>query len=172
MKCPHCNVAIHEILTSGAIANNPAVERPGQNRVPLVVWTWQHMRCPECLESIIYLNLASPEIGRQERFLAFPPTAVRPIAPEVVDPYRQDFAEACAVLALSPKASAALSRRCLQAILRDKAHTKSKDLFDQIEEVITLAAVPPYIAGDLHAVRVIGNIGAYSGPQNLDQAIS
>ncbi len=49
----------------------------------------------------------------------------------------------------------------MQAILRDKAGTKSKDLFDQIEEVINSGKVPGHIADDLHAVRVIGNFGAH-----------
>ena len=54
----------------------------------------------------------------------------------MTDPYRQDFKEASKVLPSSAKASAALSRRCLQAILREKAATASKDLRDQIEEII------------------------------------
>jgi hypothetical protein len=61
----------------------------------------------------------------------------------------------------SPKASAALSRRCLQAILRDKAGTKAKDLYDQIEEVISSNKVLSHIADDLHAVRNIGNFAAH-----------
>ena len=62
----------------------------------------------------------------------------------------------------SPKASAALSRRNLQAILRDKAGTKAKDLYDQIEEVIKSGTVPSHIAEELHAVRNIGNFAAHT----------
>jgi hypothetical protein len=83
------------------------------------------------------------------------------VPPEVVDPYRQDFKEACKVLLDSAKASAALSRRCLQAILRDKAAAASKDLFDQIEEVVTSGHVPSHISEALHAVRNIGNFAAH-----------
>jgi len=72
----------------------------------------------------------------QDEFLAYPQTHFRPVPAEVGDPYRKDFAEACAVLPLSGAASAALSRRCLQSILRDKAETTKKNLYDQIEEVI------------------------------------
>ena len=49
-----------------------------------------------------------------------------------------------------------------QAVLRERGKTKSKDLFDQIDEVNTANAVPGYIAQDLHAVRTIGNIAAHS----------
>ena len=93
---------------------------------------------------------------------AFPTTdSLRPVPPEVPDPYRQDFTEACEVLSLSPKASAALSRRNLQAVLRDKAATQHKDLFDQIEEVIASGKLPSHISDGLHAVRNIGNFAAH-----------
>jgi len=103
---------------------------------------------------------------------AFPPTdSLRPIPAEVPDPYKQDFIEACAVLSLSPKASAALSRRDLQAILRDKAGVKQKDLFDQIEEVIASGKLPSHIADGLHAVRNIGNFAAHEIKSKITGAI-
>jgi hypothetical protein len=79
----------------------------------------------------------------------------------VLDPFRQDFNEAVAVLSLSPKASAALSRRILQAILREKAKTKKRDLADQIDEVIALGHMPTHILEGLDAVRNIGNFAAH-----------
>lgn len=93
--------------------------------------------------------------------MAYPQKRTRPVPPEVPDPYRQDYIEASRVLDDSAKASAALSRRNLQSILREKAGTKSKDLFDQIEEVIKSGTVPSHIADDLHAVRNIGNFAAH-----------
>ena len=94
-------------------------------------------------------------------FLAYPRYVSRPIPSEVPSPYRDDFSEACKVLADSPKASAALSRRCLQALLKDKAGTKKRDLADQIDEVIQSGNVPPHVQRELHAVRVIGNFAAH-----------
>ena len=91
---------------------------------------------------------------------AFASLPASPIAPEVTDPYRQDFTEACAVLNDSPKASAALSRRCLQAILKDKGGAKKRDRNDQIDELAS--TIPAYLADELHAVRNIGNFAAHS----------
>jgi hypothetical protein len=100
--------------------------------------------------------------GNRTFYPAYPPTnSSRPVPPEVPDPYKQDFEEAVAVLSLSPKASAALSRRSLQAILRDKAGTASKDLYDQIEEVVASGKLPSHISDGLHAVRNIGNFAAH-----------
>jgi len=121
------------------------------------------MRCPECYQAIVYLNRNYPDYGSRPDFsvLVYPNRKVRPVPADVVDPYKQDFIEACKVLEDSPKASAALSRRCLQAILRDKAGTKKKDLYDQIEEVIASGKLPSHICEDLHAIRVVGNFGAH-----------
>jgi hypothetical protein len=70
-----------------------------------------------------------------------------------------DFNEAVAVLPASKKASAALSRRCLQAMLKQKACTTTRDLADQIEEVVH--KLPSEIALNIDAVRNIGNFAAH-----------
>ena len=77
----------------------------------------------------------------------------------VPDDIANDYREAALVLPLSEKASAALSRRCLQSLLREAAKTKSKDLADQIEEV--LPTLPGYLQQQLDAVRNIGNFAAH-----------
>ena len=130
-------------------------------KLPQKAVGWKHTNvCPECGKAIIWIRrVSSIARSRVPNFLVYPKGTIRPIPPEVTDPYRQDFIEACLVLGDSPKASAALSRRNLQAILRNKAGTKSKDLFDQIDEVA--GKVPSHIAGDLHALRNIGNFAAH-----------
>jgi hypothetical protein len=80
---------------------------------------------------------------------------------EVPDKYAADFNEGHAVLGLSPKASAALSRRALQHLLRDEAKTTKKDLADQIEEVLGNKFFPSHLAEGLDAVRNIGNFAAH-----------
>ncbi len=161
MKCPHCLVAIHENFRKIEVASERSIGgRSLHGDAPRVLWSTLHQTCPECLQSIILV-----EGGDTREFFrtyaAYPRASSRPVPTEVPDPYRQDFTEACAVLSESPKASAALSRRCVQAILRDKAGTTKKDLHDQIEEVILSGKVPSHIADNLHAVRNIGNFAAH-----------
>ena len=159
MKCPHCSVAFHDSWTEVKIvgsANTITTRRSG--------WSALWQICPECRRAIIRLCELCSGGGTprsQNEFLAYPQGNVRPVPPEVGDPYRKDFAEACAVLPLSGAASAALSRRCLQSILRDKAGTKSRDLYDQIEEAIGAGHLPSHIAEGLHAVRNIGNFAVH-----------
>jgi hypothetical protein len=161
VKCPHCGTGIHEGFAQGQFIAEPRITKGGTVAALQGWWTYDHQRCPECYKPIIILSHGLEDPGVMERFLAYPQHSSRPIPSEIVDPYRRDFIEACEVLSASPKASAALSRRCMQAVLRDKAQTTKKDLHDQIEEVIASNAVPSYIAQDLHAVRMIGNFAAH-----------
>lgn len=81
--------------------------------------------------------------------------------PQVPKEFVEDYQEACLVLADSPKASAALSRRCLQYILQEKAGVAHRDLARQIQEVIDSNALPSYIAESIDAIRNIGNFAAH-----------
>ena len=164
MKCPHCKTGIAEAFGTVQIANHPQVTLLDGRTTPGVQWLALQQRCPECHEVIVKLQRIAQGTGAKELFQAYPHVSdgSRDIQPEVTSPYRDDFSEACSVLSLSAKASAALSRRCLQAVLRDKAKTKSKDLFDQIEEVSVPGILPSHIVEDLHAVRNIGNIAAHT----------
>ena len=71
------------------------------------------------------------------------------------------FREACLVIGDSEKASAALSRRCLQNLLREKAETKAKDLAPQIQEVLDSGKLPSHLAEAIDGVRVIGNFATH-----------
>jgi hypothetical protein len=94
--------------------------------------------------------------------LVYPRCAARPPIPEQVPAdIAEDYSEAALVLADSPKASAALSRRCLQAVLREGGNTESRDLAPQIGEVLDTGTLPSHIADDLDAVRNIGNFAAH-----------
>jgi hypothetical protein len=75
--------------------------------------------------------------------------------------HRQEFIESSLVLADSEKASAALSRRCLQTLLREEAKVKPSDLWNEIDEFIDTGKVPSDVEQGLHAVRNIGNFAAH-----------
>jgi hypothetical protein len=77
------------------------------------------------------------------------------VPPEFVKPYR----EARLVLTDSENASAALSRRCLQHLLRDRGSVKPQDLSREIEEAIP--KLPTHLAGAYDAVRNLGNFAAH-----------
>jgi uncharacterized protein DUF4145 len=78
------------------------------------------------------------------------------IPEQIVAEYRQ----ACAILELSPPASAAMSRRCLQSLL-GAVGAKAGRLDKAIDEVVGSGELPAILARELDAVREIGNFGAH-----------
>ena len=151
MKCPHCNTGIHEHFVSSSTV-----------KTAVWIWTMKAMECPECMNAIIRVARQVSTVGTPEYFAAFPRhAATRHLPAEVPLPYRQDFEEAAAVLPTSAKASAALSRRTLQTLLKDEAKANGKNLYDQIEEVIAAGTLPSHVSEGLHSVRSIGNFAAH-----------
>src|SRR5439155_22014348 len=94
---------------------------------------------------------------------AWPKTAARPLPAPVPATYGKDYKQAALVLVDSPEASAALSRRCLQRLLREKAGVKPGKLHNEIKEAIGSGKMPSYVSEPLlHAVRHFGNFGAHA----------
>ena len=137
-------------------------------------WSFYTMVCPNSECKKIIIDLASGEAIRshpggqtglgkiKERFSVKPLGSNRlPVPKEVDEKFANDYKEACLTLAFSPKASAALSRRCLQNILRDKARVKAGDLSNEIQEVITNNSLPSHLTESIDAIRNIGNFAAH-----------
>lgn len=100
--------------------------------------------------------------GVRRQFLGYPKAPTRPAPPsQVPSEFAEDYIEAALVIIESPKASAALSRRCLQHILREKAAVKHSDLAKEIDQVISGNSLPSYLAEAIDAVRNIGNFAAH-----------
>jgi hypothetical protein len=115
--------------------------------------------CPNCKKPVVVMIVFRKGSGKiLERRMVYPPNVAR-IAPEEVPSHiREDFLEAAAVLGISEKASAALSRRCLQNVLNEKVG-KRDDLSTQIDEAIK--QLPSRISENLDAVRNVGNYAAH-----------
>lgn len=155
MKCPHCTVTIHESEAEIQLQQ----DKEG-------MWHAGFTLCPACFKGIIRLYVKPVYNGQllsaEGHYLARPKVSGRtPVPPEVPSTFSGDYNEACLVLADSPKASAALSRRCLQHILRDKANVKHQNLDREIQEVLDRNLVPPHIAENLDAIRTTGNFAAH-----------
>mgnify|MGYP003602105742 CR=1 FL=1 len=74
-------------------------------------------------------------------------------------PILTDYEEACLICDLSPKASATLSRRALQGIIRDFFGIQKARLIDEIQEL--QSKIDPLTWQAIDATRNIGNIGAH-----------
>jgi hypothetical protein len=157
MNCPHCNTSIHADFAITPVGKDVAGS-----------WTVKTMNCPECKHNIIILNVNKKErMGsgiirtiKDEDYLVYPKVSSYPPAPESVpENISQDYNEACLVLNDSPRASSALSRRCLQNLLHDVLTTEKTKLLDLIDQAIE--ELPSYLANDIDAIRNIGNFAAH-----------
>lgn len=162
MKCPHCLENFHaEEKVQGIVYDADGC------------WDIEYTICPACKKCIISLInsiLVPLDDGRikgkkiVKEMLVYPKGSHRPPCPKEVDDtdIADDYKEACLVLPDSPKASAALSRRCLQNILVSKAEVKEqKDLSKQIQDVLDSRQLPSHIAEHIDAIRNIGNFSAH-----------
>lgn len=88
-----------------------------------------------------------------------PESSAKPQPDYIPSAIVEDYTEACRIKTLSPKASAALSRRCLQGMIRDFWGINKRTLKLEIDELE--AKVPSDVWEAIDAVRSVGNIGAH-----------
>ena len=132
---------------------------------------WISYRCPnpECCE--IYIRVIFKEWssvvdglpagpGRAlESWTLRPESSAKPLPDYIPSPIREDYYEACLIAEKSPKASATLSRRCLQGMIRDYWKINKKTLYEEINALEE--RVDPSTWESIDAVRQVGNIGAH-----------
>jgi hypothetical protein len=172
-SCPYCGIrfsidgvdAHHsQVLferVHGAFFGRGQPSRPGER-----TFTITAHRCPECAGQIIWLNHVQPGDAYGDSSISsvtlLYPTSTRVPVPDLTPPpIADDFRQAHSVLSLSPKASAALSRRCLQTLIREQERIRDRDLVSEIRALLALNKLPSYLAADLDAIRVVGNFAAH-----------
>jgi hypothetical protein len=133
--------------------------------VPKGTWRAFLMTCPACKEHLVSLGFRAHEGSLLSSRLVHPPSSSRgPVSGDVPAAIATDYNEAAVVLPYSPKASAALSRRCAQAVLRDAGYIQ-RNLADQIDAVLSeadpLKAIPTGLRTTLDLVRNFGNFAAH-----------
>lgn len=139
-------------------------------------WIVVRRLCPACKKMILYLQCGPGSFvqthgGRSfkglqqvmKESLIQPKGASRPPCPPEVNLQNiaNDYSEACLVLADSPKAAAALGRRCLQNLLRDHVKVKPGNLADEIQQVLDTGKLPSGLHESIDAIRNIGNFAAH-----------
>jgi hypothetical protein len=88
-----------------------------------------------------------------------PKSSSKPFPTYIPKPVLDDYYEACLIVQDSPKASATLSRRCLQGMIRSFWGVSKARLIDEIEAIKD--KIDPTTWEAIDAVRKIGNIGAH-----------
>ena len=164
--CPFCN---HKATIQ---KENRSIERHAfdcMNRHGVQAIYTHVISCPnkDCREYSLSVTLHNAEVLRERSFdkkakqeWCLIPQSEAQVMPDYVPPaIIEDYKEACAIKNLSPNASATLSRRCLQGMIRDFWKISEHRLVDAINAIQD--KVDPVTWDAIDAVRKLGNIGAH-----------
>jgi len=142
----------------------PKKEHLGSERSAEFV-TIEYFNCPFCEELTAFLTHSFRELDKpplQNKRTILPiGRGRRPLPPGLPAEVAQEYREACEVLEPSPRASAAMSRRCLQSLLSAAGGATAGDLNKAIDQVIDRSELPTIHSRELDAVREIGNFAAH-----------
>lgn len=158
MKCKHCGI---EFFPSDEMTQEINLETWGLNQDYSIV----NSKCPSCKELNILLYYQKNYLMPQSKASIY---QVWPIGfkrefntDDIPEAYLGDYIEACVVLPFSTKASAALSRRCLQSILSNHFRIDKKRLDHQIEKAINDKIFSAIVCEQLNYLREIGNFAVH-----------
>lgn len=137
------------------------------DNVALEIWA---VSCPnpECKKLILSSELFMAEYSYGEwkkikstglKWQMLPDSYAKLLPEYIPKAISVNYYEACKIRDLSPKASATLSRRCLQGMIRDFYGIKKNQLKKEIDSLE--GVVDDETWGAIDAVRKMGNIGAH-----------
>ena len=164
--CPFCNRPTTLNDQDTTVGDSYLLEG---TKFGVVGLAWSSIRCPnpDCKEVALYVRFT----GRNslyggtvpgdtiESWTLRPEANARPLPHYIPEPIQEDYYEACLIVEKSPKASATLSRRCLQGMIRDFWGISERTLFQEIEALEQ--HVEPSTWEAIKAVKDVGNIGAH-----------
>lgn len=116
------------------------------------------VKWPSCEKTSIYGIGISGDIV-DEKYLIYPKSNAKQYPEYVPQSIRKDYQEAFEILNISPKASATLSRRCIQGMIRDTQGIHAGNLASEINQLE--GKIPPDQWAAIDAARKLGNIGAH-----------
>lgn len=162
--CPFCNhLSTKEAVKTETSSHDISKTAQGNSNVEITTYTCPNPDCKEvAVEAAFFRKYFEISQYKYEllEYWALRPQGKAKIFPDYIpQAILTDYKEACLVQELSPKASATLSRRCLQGMIRDFWKVKEKNLFEEIKAIEEKVDADTWYAID--AVRSIGNIGAH-----------
>ncbi|MGC4097337.1 MAG: DUF4145 domain-containing protein [Nitrospira sp.] len=172
-KCGHCGHRFHEVWDDTYIGWDTYDKTQQYSDSVKATYILRRTKCPDCERFIFLMRELKGRLDYEDAGLRDASRIVReiPILPEETgrEPLpislptgiESDYKEACKVLRLSPKASAALSRRCLQRFLREVLEVTPGDLANEIQAVLEKGTLPTHLGEAIDAVRNVGNFAAH-----------
>jgi hypothetical protein len=120
-------------------------------------------RCPGCEELLVGVKFAGEELPELlNSKLLWPRNILPDLSPTGLDAhFKSIYDQARSVLDISPMASAVLTRRCLQHVVREKLGIRKKTLFEETAEAVNRQELSMPTRSALDHVRTIGNWAAH-----------
>ena len=163
MNCGHCGVAFHTTkVETEVLFDRTPVKAKSNERAKFFV---HGNTCPECRKANVSLH-SNAVSGSYESTRVFPSRVIDNLSvpKEVPDDIAKDYLEAKAIIAISPRASAALSRRCLQSVLQHEGYADTnlaKQIKAAINEQNVDKVLPLIVRQSLDAIRNFGNFSVH-----------
>lgn len=155
MTCPHC-------LPDAVFGlQNATFDLPASQRDNSVTYVPKYGHCPSPVCGRLVILLGKTESKRTVDRIILPPVRSVSRPGDVPDEIMVDYVEAMQVLEISPNASAALARRCLQSTIRILMDISKNRLREEIAAFRESGIVPPYLKDSLDEIRILGNMGAH-----------
>jgi len=171
MRCPSCRKEFHhqpDVSKVYSFEKEPAKDTFEGELAERNAFNFGIQLCPSCCQPIVVYQegytfpTATNRLIRVEfSKIVYPHSSYSELPDEVPKEYQSDYQEATTIIDHSPKASAALSRRLLQKVLREELSIKKKDLSLEIDEFIKISGAPSYLIGAIDAIRSVGNFAAH-----------
>ena len=165
MQCPHCSIAFRDIWHQNRIKYDNGFDSS---------WECITAICPEChkpsikIKQILSTGIEVLDtVGKafsQEQWVYPNSRRGKHFGDEIPDHFKKDYLEACDVLLNSPRSSATLSRRIVEALLHEQGYCQSylnhkiKAVRDEDDPDKKL---PTMLLRILDAVRQFGNFSAH-----------
>ena len=136
------------------------------------------MRCanPDCKQALIRMSEShartenNHSVEETVTWLARPRASTRPLDPLVKEPFRTDYLEAAAIVDLSPRMSAALSRRILGELLAKYAgQDEPLPLKTRIDRFVEETCHPDYLRDSLQRLREVADLGTDAAISDVDR---
>lgn len=166
-RCPFCdhNATIASSNFSRGTHEFSHHSKHGSEVIETTVIVCPNQSCRERVLSATLYPMSHPA-GRpavrgsaRQTWKLLPSAEMRTFPSYVPPAILADYKEACLIRDLSPKASATLSRRCLQGMIRDFFGVSRARLVEEIAAI--QGQIDPATWDAIDAVRKIGNIGAH-----------
>ncbi len=160
-KCPFCSMIIpltpdtQSVRHPSFVSSDDVHYYGGESKSHLEL---SFIHCPNCGEYTISAKGKGSAVDDVD--ITIRPQSMAYKFPDYIpQAIRSDYEEACSIVNLSPKASATLSRRCLQGMIRDFFQISKGSLFEEINAIKDKISTEQWAV--LDGLRRIGNIGAH-----------